>query len=69
MAVSNIMEQTRKKFFRVTKRVILNSNFIIIEDMPNAPYKIDNLCKDLHIDFYQFDAKMKSNDIETCLAG
>lgn len=54
-----------KNFFQVTKRMVLNSTFVIIEDMKNAPYKIDNLSADLHIDYLQVGAK-NIEDIETC---
>ena len=37
--------------------------------MPNAPYKIDNLCSDLHIDYFQAQANIVAADIESCPPG
>ena len=68
LAVTNITQDGAKHFFRITKRMVLNSNFIIIEDMSNAPYKIDNLCSDLHMSYFQAGGK-RVEDIETCKAG
>ena len=54
LAVTNIASDgATKQFFRVTKRMVLNSNFIIIEDMAYAPYKIDNLSKQIFIRYAQ----------------
>ena len=66
LSVTNITKDGEKKFFRVTKRIVLNSNFIILEDMEHAPYKIDNLCKDVHMSYFQTGGN-NIEDIETCL--
>ena len=47
IAVQNMTSDGEKKFFKVTKRNQLNSLFIIIEDMKEPPYVIDNLCGEL----------------------
>lgn len=49
--------------------MVLNSNFIIIEDMKAAPYKIDNLSHDVFFDYFQVGKKVKVEDIETCNPG
>lgn len=65
LAVTNVTESGEKIFFRVTKRIVLNSNFIIVEDMEHAPYKIDNLCSDVYLSYFQAGGK-SVDDIETC---
>ena len=65
LAVTNLDERGHKKFFRVTKRMVLNSNFIIVEDMEHSPYKIDNLCQNLYLSYFQAGGKT-IDDIETC---
>ena len=51
MHVSNTLDG-KKIYFRITKRVLLNSTFIIIEESANAPYKIDNLSQRVHMSYY-----------------
>jgi len=43
--------QGRQKFFKVTKRNVLNSMFVIIQDMKQPPYKIVNNCKDITVKY------------------
>ena len=64
--VTNVKSDGVKHFFKVTKRIVLNSNFIIIEDMVKAPYKIDNLCQDLFIGYSQVGACHSPEDHQTC---
>ena len=65
LAVTNKLHDGRIYYFRVTKRVVLNSTFIIIEDMVNAPYKIDNLSEVVSVSFFQVGCK-KIEEIEDC---
>ena len=57
LEVTNITQDGARHFFRITKRMVLNSNFIIIEDMNNAPYKIDNLSSDLNLSYFETGAR------------
>ena len=63
ISVTNMTQDGGTYFFRVTKRLILNSTFIIIDDMERAPYKIDNLSSDVSIKYYQ---KGWESDIQEC---
>lgn len=45
--------------------MVLNSNFIVIEDKEYAPYKIDNLCSDVHLSYFQAGGK-SVEEIDTC---
>ena len=49
----------------MTKRVVLNSTFIIIEEMGNAPYKIDNLSRSVHASYFQVGCN-NIDEIEEC---
>ena len=48
--------------------MVLNSTFIIIEDLQYAPYKIDNLSNIVSISYFQVGNK-KLEDIEECKPG
>lgn len=48
--------------------MLLHSTFIIIENMPNAPYKIDNLSSDLYLSYSQTGAS-ETDDTVTCPPG
>jgi len=52
LSVTNRTIDGGRYYFRITKRVVLNSTFIIIEDMANAPYKIENLSDQVSISFF-----------------
>lgn len=72
LSVTNVLEvvvdgrrELVKRFFRVTKRILLNSTFVIMEDMEHAPYLIDNLCQRMHISYIQV-GDMTIDDIESC---
>ena len=66
--MTNVDAGGERKFFRVTKRMVLNSNFIIIEDKKHAPYKIDNLCQDVYLSYFQAGGKTVE-EIDTCPPG
>ena len=68
LAVTNLTADGTTHFFRVTKRMLLHSTFIIIEHMPYAPYKIDNLSSDLYLSYTQTGAS-ETDEKVTCPPG
>jgi len=52
LSVTNKKKDGNRIYFRVTKRVVLNSTFIIIEEMVNAPYKIENLSDRVYASYF-----------------
>lgn len=49
--VTNVDRSGKVHFFRVTKRLVLNSTFIVIEEREHSPYKIDNLSSHVGISY------------------
>jgi hypothetical protein len=47
MSVQNLNTKGDKRFFKVTKKNLYGSVFIIIEDLVHPPYLIDNKCSEL----------------------
>ena len=68
LSVTNLTRDNNRYYFRITKRMVLNSTFIIIEDLQYAPYKIDNLSNVVSISYFQVGNK-KLEDIEECKPG
>ena len=64
LAVTNVTETGDVHFFRVTKRLVLNSTFIVIEDLEHAPYKINNISSQVGLSFAQ-----KGTEMEHCPDG
>jgi len=68
ISLTNVTLDGARHFFRVTKRMVLNSTFIIVEDLENAPYKIDNLSKRVFVSYFQVGCN-DINEIEDCAPG
>lgn len=47
LSVQNLTASGDKRFFKVTKKNLYGSVFIIIEDLVHPPYLIDNKCSEL----------------------
>lgn len=47
ISVQNINMKGDRRFFKVTKKNLNGSVFIIIEDLVHPPYLIDNKCHEL----------------------
>ena len=56
LTVTNIDENGEQHFFKVTKRLVLNSNFIVIEKMEHAPYQILSNSENVGISYAQVES-------------